>query len=549
VTPHRTTNDGVDRVPPFPIFRAVIAPDGTSATLNGQVVPTAGFVDLLAAVHAAAATAATHLGNRPVRMDLTTPTGQVRHLTAHPCPTGPDPAGPDDAGPDHAWPEQAVAQPADAVLDRRPQGAAPAPARADDPAPHSEPAGDPMGTQPTTPLPAQLNGAVHQRLTPLDDPLPRRDTARPADTPTSPAVQSPAAARPLRRPRAEDRWLFGPTSDGAPREPAGPAAAASAPHTGGAPPAPVPPLQPAGLLPRLRPTAARPMVGWQARVHVWTRGRVTPPLSAAERRHRELVTAVQAPFTGPRLVAVVNPKGGAGKTPAVLAAAATWGAHRGSVIAWDDNETRGTLGMRALADPRQPTVAGLLADLPHLEEASARVGDLAAYLRPQGDARFDVLASDEDPARMAQFGAVEFTRVRYVLARFYGVTVVDTGNNVRAGNWQAAVDTADQLLVVSTYQRDSAVTASWTLDHLYATGRGHLADRAVTVLSAATPSTDRRTRAELREHFATRTRAVVEVPYDPVIADGNHLDLTALRPGTRDAWLHATAALTDGLAR
>jgi len=260
-----------------------------------------------------------------------------------------------------------------------------------------------------------------------------------------------------------------------------------------------------------------------------------------------VVAAVQAPFTGPRLVAVVNPKGGAGKTPAVLAAAATWGAHRGSVVAWDDNETRGTLGMRALADPRQPTVAGLLADLDRLEGATSRVGDLAAYLRPQGDARFDVLASDEDPARMAQFGAAEFTRVRQVLARFYGMTVVDTGNNVRAGNWQAAVDAADQLLLVSTYQRDSAVTASWTLDHLHATGRGRLADRAVTVLSAATPTTDPRTRVELRDHFTARTRAVVEVPYDPVIADGNHLDLTALRPGTRDAWLHATAALTEGL--
>jgi len=306
-------------------------------------------------------------------------------------------------------------------------------------------------------------------------------------------------------------------------------------------------LTPAGLLPRLRPTTARPTKGWRARVHTWTGGRVTPAPSAAERRHRDLVAAVQSRLDGPALIAVVNPKGGAGKTPATLCTAATYGAHRGSVVAWDDNETRGTLGMRALADPRDPTVAGLLADLDRFEGPSARVGDLATYLRPQCGARFDVLASDEDPARMAQFGAVEFTRVRDLLARFYAITVVDTGNNVRAGNWQAAVDAANQLLLVSTYQRDAAVTASWTLDHLHATGRGDLADRAVTVLSAATPVTDRRARVELRGHFATRTRAVVEVPYDPVIADGDHLDLHALRPATRDAWLHATATLTEGL--
>jgi len=324
---------------------------------------------------------------------------------------------------------------------------------------------------------------------------------------------------------------------------------AAAPADTQAPAAPVPALRPAGLLPRLRPTTARPTVGWQARVHSWTGGRIAPAVSRAETRHRDLVAAVQGRLDGPALIAVVNPKGGAGKTPAVLCTAATFGAHRGSVVAWDDNETRGTLAMRALADPADPTVRGLLADLVRFEDPHARVGDLAAYLRPQGGARFDVLASDDDPARMAQFGAAEFTRVRDVLARFYGVTVVDTGNNVRAGNWQAAVDAADQLLLVSTYQRDAAVTASWTLDHLHATGRGRLADTAVTVLSAATPSTDRRTRVELRDHFTARTRAVVEIPYDPVIADGEHLDLHALRPATREAWLEATAALTEKLTR
>lgn len=278
-------------------------------------------------------------------------------------------------------------------------------------------------------------------------------------------------------------------------------------------PAELPPLTPARLLPRLRPTSARPTVGWQGRVHALTGGRWSPRPSATEQQHRALVTAVQAPFTGPRLVAVVNPKGGARKTPAVLATAATWGAHRGSVIALDDNETRVTLAMRALADSREPTVRGLLAGLPDLETAHARIGDVAAHIRPQGDTRFDVLASDDDPARMAQFGADEFTRVRDVLARFYApIAVVDTGNNVRAGNWQAAVDAADQLLLASTYQRDSAVTASWTLDHLR--DRPRPARRPGRhVLSVATPTTDRRVRGQLRDHFTARTRAVVEIPF------------------------------------
>jgi len=248
-------------------------------------------------------------------------------------------------------------------------------------------------------------------------------------------------------------------------------------------------------------------------------------------------------------VVVINPKGGAGKTPAVLLLAATLGVHRGSALAWDNNETRGTLGLRALPPTGSgATVWDLLADLDHFETVKARVGDLVGYLRPQGQARFDVLASDADPARMAQVDGVQFRRLHEVLARFYGVLVVDTGNNVRARNWQAAVDAADAVVVVTTDQTDTAISADWALDHLRSTGRAHLADAAVTVISAATPRTDRHHRARLVEHFSDRTRAVVQIPYDPAIATGQRLDLSDLRPATREAWLAAAAAVLDGLA-
>ncbi len=372
MTPPRSRAAGDPAVRPFPVFQVVVAADGTSATFNGQQIPTAGHPDLVTAVYAAAGAAATKVG-RPVRMDLTTPTGQVRHLIAHPAATPPPTPQPGQARrrenpnalDEPGTPDGSVAHTTRAADPEPPrQGTRPrrrtvrrprpccvtAPRRRRDHSP-DHPAGRPAQRPPPTPPPH-----------PLDDPLPGHDAAaRPADTPpprpvqSAPKVDAPPAAPPIpvRRPgSAEDRWLFGHRDETAPPPPASSAtadlsAAAAEPRTGGAPPAPVSPLQPAGLLPRLRPTIARPMVGWQARVHTWTRGRLTPAPSAAERRHRELVTAVQAPFTGPRLVAVINPKGGAGKTPAVLAAAATWGAHRGSVVAWDD-------GWAARSPPRSP---------------------------------------------------------------------------------------------------------------------------------------------------------------------------------------------------
>jgi MinD-like ATPase involved in chromosome partitioning or flagellar assembly len=304
------------------------------------------------------------------------------------------------------------------------------------------------------------------------------------------------------------------------------------------------------LLPRHAADRTAPASwGWQGWLRRVSAGTLQPRPGPAELTHREHVCAVQRRLPGPRTIVVVNPKGGAGKTPTALLTAATFGCHRGSALAWDNNETRGTLALRGLEDPGGRTVWDLLADLDRFEDPHARIGDLAAYLHPQGDARFDILASDARPDRMVEVDGAAFNRLRAVLARFYTVLVVDTGNNVRSSNWQAAIDAADQLLVVSTFQRDSAVTASWVLDHLQATGRGDLVAGAVTVLSHATPTTDRRTAAEFTDHFAARTRAVIQIPHDPGISAGEHLDLNALRRPTRAAWLAGAAALSEGLGQ
>lgn len=318
----------------------------------------------------------------------------------------------------------------------------------------------------------------------------------------------------------------------------------AAPTGAAAPPAAPLHLSAEQLLPRYTTDRVAPANwGWQGWIRRVTAGTIQPRPGPAELTHRGHVRSVQRRLPGPRTIVVVNPKGGAGKTPAALLTAATFGCHRGSALAWDNNETRGTLALRGLEDPGGRTVWDLLADLDRFEDPHARIGDLAAYLQPQGDARFDILASDARPDRMVEVDGPAFDRLRAVLTRFYTVLVVDTGNNVRSSNWQAAIDAADQLLVVSSFQRDSAVTASWVLDHLQATGRGDLVASAVTVLSHAAPTADRRAAAEFTDHFTARTRAVVQIPHDPGISAGEHLDLLTLRRPTRAAWLAVVAAL------
>jgi MinD-like ATPase involved in chromosome partitioning or flagellar assembly len=314
-------------------------------------------------------------------------------------------------------------------------------------------------------------------------------------------------------------------------------------------PAPIP--RPEDLLvPNQSPVTAEPASwGWRGRVNRASGGLIKPKAGPEEIAARRAIHEIQRGFSRPMTVVVVQPKGGAGKTPTTICLSAAFGAHRGGyVVGWDDNETRGTLAVRVSnPDDQRATVWDLLGDLGAFERFDARVGDLSYYVRPQPDAHFDALVSDDNPGNMAQIGEDEFHRLHKVLQRFYRMIVVDTGNNVRSPNWQAAVNAADLVVVVSTYQRDVGYSGSWVLDHLAQTGREELARNAVTVLTAADPTTDRTVRDQLLSHFRARTRAVVEIPYDTEIAHGGPIRWSQLADNTRTSWIHAGATVVSAL--
>jgi MinD-like ATPase involved in chromosome partitioning or flagellar assembly len=289
--------------------------------------------------------------------------------------------------------------------------------------------------------------------------------------------------------------------------------------------------------------------GWQGMVRRLSYGRVSPGPGAVELSRRSAVASVQRSLIGPRTIVVLNPKGGAHKTTATLLIAATFGIHRGGyTLAWDNNETMGTLGVRAQSADHTNTAVDLLRDLADFAySSSARVGDLDNYVRNQGDARFDALASDLDPAGAASIDDVAFGKLHAALSRFYRVLIIDTGNNMRASNWEAAVETADQIVVVSTIREDTAYGAASLLDGLRLKGHGAKVSQAVTILASPAKTADRALSRRLHDHFSQLTRAVVDVPYDPALVAGGPLNIDALAPRTREAWLFATAAIAEGL--
>ncbi|XVU30716.1 chromosome partitioning protein [Actinoplanes sp. CA-054009] len=266
-----------------------------------------------------------------------------------------------------------------------------------------------------------------------------------------------------------------------------------------------------------------------------------------EVERKQDVEMVRRNFGGLRQVTVVNPKGGAGKTVAVLLLAMTFGQKRGGyVLAWDNNETQGTLGMRAQQDFHARTVRDMMRDLHLFRGAHGRVGDLSQYVRAQGEGMFDVLASDESATAGEMLTADAFAEIREIVSRFYKLIFVDTGNNVRAQNWQAAMDATDQLVITMSARNDSAETAARMLDHLEQSGRQRLVRQAISVVSMPPTRKDIDLPA-IQRHFAARTRAVLLAPYEKLIDSGEPLRYGQLSGNTRDAWLKIAAAVAEGL--
>lgn len=285
--------------------------------------------------------------------------------------------------------------------------------------------------------------------------------------------------------------------------------------------------------------------GWRGLVTRWSGGVFHPRMGSAERAHLRARQLIQRDFAGPRTIVFINPKGGAAKTTGVLAAGYTFGTVRGGgVVAWDNNETRGTLGIRGTRSAHRNTTRELLEDLERFTDVyQSRIGDLGAFVRSQGDAHFDVLASDERPDVTGMIRAEDFTAVHRLLERFYRVILVDTGNNMRAENWLAAAETADLLVVTSTIREDTGYSGLWMLDALQDAGYENLKHKTLTVLSDPSPVVDQALAHDLEHVYSQRTRSVHRVPYDPVLVSGSVIPYAQLSAETNRAWLQACAAM------
>ncbi|MDQ4117739.1 MAG: MinD/ParA family protein [Actinomycetota bacterium] len=288
----------------------------------------------------------------------------------------------------------------------------------------------------------------------------------------------------------------------------------------------------------LKPRAARPRAGWRRVLYELTGGRVNPGPGTAEEARQELLARIRSPLAGAHRVAVTSIKGGVGKTTVATCLGLTLAENRGDrAVVLDANPDAGTLADRLTGDSRV-TVRELLDDLDQVQTWT----DVSRYTSLAG--RLQVLASEQDPAAGEAFRRDEYERVCALLGRFFNIIITDSGTGLVHSAMEGTLSAADSLVVVGAPTVDGASRASKTLDWLVAHGHDTLARDAIVVLSCDRSSAEV-DGTRIREHFAGRVRAVVEIPHDAHLATGGRVDLTRLRPSTVDAFLELGALIGD----
>src|SRR5699024_6748475 len=218
---------------------------------------------------------------------------------------------------------------------------------------------------------------------------------------------------------------------------------------------------------------------------------------------------------------IANPKGGVGKTPTTIALSAVFARNGGAgVLAWDNNQTRGTLGWRTEQGPHQATLLDLLPQVDTLLGTGAQSADLAHYVHHQTRDKFDVLRSKPTALATEQrLNTTDVDAIHSVASKYYRLVFMDSGNDESDPMWLRMIDYADQLVVATTTRDDHAEAGALMLEEL--TRRGdhgaRLASGAVAVVTQADSHAPRRDAQRIAQAYQALTPQVATIGYDPAI--------------------------------
>ncbi|MEU3314535.1 AAA family ATPase [Streptomyces sp. NPDC006662] len=265
---------------------------------------------------------------------------------------------------------------------------------------------------------------------------------------------------------------------------------------------------------------------------------------AAEADRQRKLELIRTPVMSCYRIAVISLKGGVGKTTTTTALGATLATERqDKILAIDANPDAGTLGRRVRRETGA-TIRDLVQAIPYLHSYM----DIRRFTS-QAPSGLEIIANDVDPAVSTTFNDEDYRRVIETLGRQYPIILTDSGTGLLYSAMRGVLDLADQLIIISTPSVDGASSASTTLDWLSAHGYADLVSRSITVISGVRETAKMIKVEDIVQHFETRCRGVVVVPFDEHLAAGAEVDLDLMRPKTREAYFNLSALVAEDFVR
>ncbi|MFE7616869.1 SCO5717 family growth-regulating ATPase [Streptomyces sp. NPDC057496] len=393
-----------------------------------------------------------------------------------------------------------------------------------------------------TPLPPQVPQTPQGAQAPQPSAQPAPHLPAQADTPQAAAPQQPAPQQPEQQPYGG-------------RQPQDPQGRPVDPRTGAAWPSPVThdqrersvPGAPLGYTAAVELSSDRLVRGKQKAKSSRnpsgvSRFKLGGKKEEAERQRR--LDLIRTPVLSCYRIAVISLKGGVGKTTTTTALGATLATERqDKILAIDANPDAGTLGRRVRRETGA-TIRDLVQAIPYLNSYM----DIRRFTS-QAPSGLEIIANDVDPAVSTTFNDEDYRRAIDVLGKQYPIILTDSGTGLLYSAMRGVLDLADQLIIISTPSVDGASSASTTLDWLSAHGYAELVQRSLTVISGVRETGKMIKVDDIVQHFETRCRGVVVVPFDEHLAAGAEVDLDMMRPKTREAYFNLSALVAEDFAR
>ncbi|OBH25707.1 cobalamin biosynthesis protein CobB [Mycobacterium sp. E342] len=236
-------------------------------------------------------------------------------------------------------------------------------------------------------------------------------------------------------------------------------------------------------------------------------------------------------------IAVLNLKGGVGKTAVVEALGSTFAAVRHDRIIAVDIDA-GDLAERH-GRPNSLGMPELLAD-----KAATSYADVRAhtYMNNFG---LEVLGLPDYAHTDWRLERHDVVRAFSLLRNHYSVVLVDCAKALNSGAMEAVLPEARALVVVTSTSIDAIRKTATTLDWLGNNGYQSLVRSAVLAINHVEPAKLDLLAARELERLSARVAATVVLPFDRHIHEGKQIELDRLSKESRRSYLEMAAVLAD----